>query len=284
MSPSRIVTGLLLAGLLGLAGVADARDRAPGSIGFGVPAGGLAAAGEGLASAGVYDAPTLLRSLEDGGMSLEGDTAPEKSQKKAMLYSAVLPGLGELYLGHKSRAAVFFVAEAAIWTSWFVLRAEGNSDKNRYQDWASIFAGISGNREDDDYYRRLGNYRSSDGARSYNEAVRRTARAIYPSDREAQEEYVAANGYFGADAWDWETEDAWNRYQDLYQESEDNYNNANLALGLLVLNRLVSVVDAALLGKRYNTESSDGSRSSLEWHLGVDEEGPGASLTMARTF
>jgi hypothetical protein len=44
------------------------------------------------------------------------------------------------------------------------------------------------------------------------------------------------------------------------------------------------VVDAALLGKRFNTESDDGSRSSLEWHLGVDEEGPGASVTMARTF
>ena len=38
-----------------------------------------------------------------------------KSVKKAVLFSAVLPGTGQLYAGNQSKAGIFFATEAALW-------------------------------------------------------------------------------------------------------------------------------------------------------------------------
>ena len=44
---------------------------------------------------------------------------------KAAALSALLPGLGEYYLGHRTKAKYFFGAEALTWVGFFAFRTYG---------------------------------------------------------------------------------------------------------------------------------------------------------------
>jgi len=62
---------------------------------------------------------------------------PEKKKPgRAMLLSAMVPGLGELYAGSKIKAAVFFAIEVAAWTGTAVYHAEGKDLEDQFKDFA----------------------------------------------------------------------------------------------------------------------------------------------------
>lgn len=254
----------------------------------------LAAAGAAPARAGdpaaarlvpdrVYDhREVLAASLAEEPAAVPERPAEYKDPRLAMLYSLLLPGLGEMWLGHGTRAKFFFAAEAGIWTAYGVFQVQGNHRKDLYREYAQVFAGVP-ERGDEDFYRVIGNFASSDGPFSANEQVRRQARALYPNDRARQEQYVRENGYFGDDAWEWESEEALDRYREMRRSSLDAFNNADLTLGLLVANRLVSVVDAGLLAAKWN-RSHAGGTETLSWDVGAGPEGPRATVMLARSF
>ena len=243
-------------------------------------------AGEGvlLVPDRMYDSRTVLAAAQAPGDPLQpGLRTPEgpRNGKLAMLYSLLLPGLGELYLGHQGRAAGFFVAEGAIWSGFAIFRSQGSHRRDLYREFAALHAGVPA-RDDDDFYRVIGNYVSSDGPFSANEQVRREARLLYPDDREKQDEYFQENAYVQEDGWDWGDEDTLDRYGEMRKASEDAYDRAKLTLGLLVANRLLSVLDVGILASGMNEEGEN--RSTLFWNLDAGREGPGARVTLARSF
>lgn len=59
-------------------------------------------------------------------------SAPKgKSPVKAFLYSAVIPGSGELYIG-KKRGIAFMVTEVAFWSAYFVLHGRAEDLRSNY--------------------------------------------------------------------------------------------------------------------------------------------------------
>jgi hypothetical protein len=229
----------------------------------------------------IYDARALLQAeAPDTAPAL--DVSPGgKNPKLAMLYSLVLPGLGEYYLGHTGRAKGFFVAEGAIWTSFAVFRVQGAHRRTLYKEFASAHAGVS-ERNDDEFYRIIGNFVSSDGPFSANEQVRRQARALYPNDPAQQQAFFDENAYTGDNAWQWESQDLMNRYQDLRSSSLDAFHRSDLSIGLLVANRLLSVIDAGILGAKARNAALGQAR--LSWDVTADADGPGATVTLSRAF
>ena len=168
----------------------------------------------------LYDASEVLRRAESKPGLLPAGSAQDARRKRAMLYSLILPGLGEYSLGHKGRAKVFFAAEGAIWTLFGVFRIEGSHRRDLYREFAWVHAGVP-ERGDDDFYRIIGNYDSSEGPFSANEDVRRRARALFPNDPEAQRKYFEEHAYVGDDAWSWESGDLRERYRDLRTDREE---------------------------------------------------------------
>jgi hypothetical protein len=254
-------------------------------------AAGMGLAGAGTAHAGdprllpprVYDAEALLAAAAPVAPAAAMQVSEDhKDPRKAMLLSLLLPGLGELWLGHKTRASLFFAAEAGIWTTYGVFQVQGAHRRELYKEYAEVFADVP-QREDDDFYRTIGNFIAADGPFSANEQIRRQARAIYPNDRAAQERYLQENGYFGDDAWEWDSEESFDRFKDMRSRSLASYNNADLTLGLLVANRLFSVVDAGILAAKRNRDLAERG-STFSWSLEAGPEGPGARLVLARTF
>ena len=78
-----------------------------------------------------------------GLRAVEGDADPEpaphpetrkgKSSKRAFLFSALVPGLGEWYAGSKKRGLAFLGAEAALWGMWAVWTGKGNDLEEEFR-------------------------------------------------------------------------------------------------------------------------------------------------------
>ena len=60
-----------------------------------------------------------------------------KSQKYALLMSAILPGTGEYYLGHKKRAKTFWTIEALSLGTWYYYSSEGKKLQDQYREYAT---------------------------------------------------------------------------------------------------------------------------------------------------
>lgn len=229
----------------------------------------------------LYDARSMLQGEMPEtapGLSMGQDG---KNPKLAMLYSLILPGLGEYYLGHTGRAKGFFVAEGAIWTSFAVFRIQGSHRRDLYREFAEVHAGVAP-RNDDDFYRVIGNYVSSDGPFSANEQVRRQARAIYPDNPDAQAQYFNENAYTGNNAWQWQSTQLLDRYRDLRTSSLDAYHRSDLSVGLLVANRLLSIIDAGILGAK--AQRALGDKAQLSWDVQAEPGGPSAKVILSRAF
>jgi hypothetical protein len=165
-----------------------------------------------------------------------------RSMRNALLLSLVLPGAGQQYLGYHRRARAMYVAEAAVWSVFAYYRVQGGNREDRYKEMARLFAGISGER-DDEYYKTIAYYTTST---DYNTDVMREARLRFPFDRENQKAYFDRNAYFGDDAWEWESLKKQRDYRDTRVASKESYRRSVLTTGFALLNRVVSMVDIYL--------------------------------------
>ncbi len=190
---------------------------------------------------------TIMVLLSTGSLA-----AQQKSLARAVLLSLVVPGAGELYLGYEGRAKAMFVSEVAVWGTFAGFRLQGRMREERYKELAQLFAGVEGER-DDDYYRLLSNYVSSE---DYNVDVMRQARLKYPDDREKQLEYFEANGYFGDDAWQWDDLTHMDEFEMTRTRSRQAYRRAVLTTGFAFLNRVVSMIDVYLAFRLDGVERS----------------------------
>lgn len=186
-----------------------------------------------LCAARSAQAPTAV----DEGRACVGP----KSARKAFFLSLLLPGLGQRYLGQDRRSLLYLGAEAGVWMTVGAFWLQGSMREDRYREYAEIVAGADPDRDDDEYYRNVGLYNSSD---TYNLLIRWEARALHPYDTDAQRAYYAENILPEDLAWSWPDEAAFDEYKHLRRRSKHAYRSAVNCIGLAVLNRLVSAIDA----------------------------------------
>ena len=63
-------------------------------------------------------------------------TIDNKYPGQAMLYSAIVPGLGQLYNGHIKKALLFSIVEASCWTTYYVNNEQSKDKKIEYMKFA----------------------------------------------------------------------------------------------------------------------------------------------------
>ena len=76
--------------------------------------------------------------------------------------------------------------------------------------------------------------------------------------------------------WDWQTTANRTRYRDLWVSSEQAFNNVRFAVGALIVNRIVSAINAALIVRSHNKKLTEtgwnlyfNSDQNLSYQLGV---------------
>lgn len=177
-----------------------------------------------------------------------------KSVSKAMLLSAILPGTGEIYSGNIAKGITFMTADMVI---LYNANRYGNEvdwlDKS-FKQYAYAKADIPKNRSSD-YYELLHNWKSSEEYNNYYEMLARNYFLIVNSDPDAYNEFISTHSYTGDTAWRWKSNKDWKQYRQIRKDKQTMIMNQKLAIGAAIVNRLISVIDAAIVTKAVNRKT-----------------------------
>lgn len=170
------------------------------------------------------------------------DNAKGKSIVRAAFYSALLPGLGEYYVGNRSKARVFFAVEATAWIGYLSYRVYGNWKEDDLIRFASEYADANLEGKSQEFQDWVGFYDDID---QFNSLGR-----VQDQDRP----YLVDNS---VNHWRWQSDDDKANYRHLKNSSREAFRRANFLVGLAVVNRIVSIIDAVRDAKRSNSEIKD---------------------------
>lgn len=179
--------------------------------------------------------------------SLLWSEGEERTTKKAVMFSIVLPGLGELYMGEKDDAIRAFILESGVILSYIGFNKYASILKDDYILYSHHNAGVMMGM-DEDYYNKVEWYLSRE---SYNTYLREEARRFFPNNREKQLEYIEENEIPPELDWEWE-ENKWQKYRELRKGERRAYSNASYCIAAGIVNRIISAIISARLGRNKN--------------------------------
>ena len=170
------------------------------------------------------------------------------ARKGAMLRSVVLPGWGQMHLGHSTRGIVFMSLDVLTWAGVGLSYLEGTFNRDDYRWLAVSEAGISVSGKSNDFLDDLSDFNSSF---EFNDYIHRLARYYYPDDPDAQRDYYNAHAVPDSDSWNWSSDAARNQFADRLRDSRQWFRRSMYIAAFAVVNRVVSVIDASLLDERH---------------------------------
>jgi hypothetical protein len=173
----------------------------------------------------------------------------KKNPGLAILYSILLPGMGELYAEDYSSGKYFTVADGALWGILIGMNTYAGWQKDRYEAYAVTNGGITTSGKDAAYYATIGDYSSIN---QYNDA-----QAL---NRDFGSMYNAETHY-----WSWPSTEQRKTYRGMWTASEQTYNDIRFVVGALIVNRIVSAINAVRLVSAYNKNL----QNDLTWNVSV---------------
>jgi len=235
-------------------------DATPGAAG---PAGLASALAQPSFNFRAADNGVLLAKKEKPASTTEssehlGPTlSPERAQ--TILRSLTVPGCGQATMGHTTAATVFAVAEIGIWVSYLSFSVQEHMRTDAFERTALVQGGINLRGRDEEFKRIVGSYISSD---EYNQLVvyRDAANLFYDQqghlvDPTGYQNYVAEHSLKGLDTWSWPSDEALLRYRGQRKDAQRAALRSNTALGLAIVNRLISAIHAARIGPAHTSRS-----------------------------
>ncbi len=171
------------------------------------------------------------------------------SAQSRLLYigmSALVPGSGELALGKTNRGLALLSSEILAGYGFLKTGSDMDLQKDSYMNYAHHYAGVPLGMPDR-HYQVVQNYVSSDEFNDFQDMQARNYFFIYLNDEQAYHDYMAANTYSGDESWEWQSEMHFRNYREIRRKHQKLSINHNLALGILLLNRAISMVDTALI-------------------------------------
>ncbi|MHB9012716.1 MAG: hypothetical protein ACYC49_10905 [Ignavibacteriaceae bacterium] len=186
-------------------------------------------------------------------ISFTSSTYGKKNAGLAILLSAILPGMGELYADSYSSGKYFTVADGALWGIYFGMNTYGSWLQDRYKAYAVTTGGVNAQGKGDSYYATIGDYSNID---QYNNT--QVLSGTY-------------NQMYGAQYyWNWQTDNQRKTYRNMWYSSEQAKNNLRFVVGGLILNRIASAINAARLVALFNKRQAD----ETSWNFSVDFSNP----------
>ena len=173
----------------------------------------------------------------------------KKSVGLGIVYSLLLPGMGELYADAYNIGKYFTIADGILWGTFIGMEVYSNWQENNYQTYAASNAGVDNSEKDADYYSTIANYTS---VFSYNEE-----KAL---ERNYDEMLNPETSF-----WKWNSTAERQTYRDMWTSSEQTSNDIRFVVGGLILNRIASAVNAARLVTAYNNKLKE----EVSWNFSV---------------
>ena len=204
-----------------------------------------------------------LEMMKSNVVKFDGNSETQVFVKKkvglGILYSLLLPGMGELYGGDYSTGKYFTIVEAASWLTYFGLDYYSRNEKQNYEDFAVANAGVTRTGKDNSYWANIGIYMNID---QYNSAM--------DLQWQFDEVYNRDNFY-----WKWKSNSDRAAYRNMWVASEHAKTALNYVAGAMVLNRIVSAINAVRVIKLHNKKiksvSSFGINFGVQSFAGIPE-------------
>jgi hypothetical protein len=163
--------------------------------------------------------------------------ADKKSIGLAILYSLLLPGMGELYADGYESGKYFTIAEAGLWLTFGGMKYYSNREKNNYFSFAESYGSVTNmGGKNGDYYADIGNYLNIS---DFNDDMAKQGKFDKMYNTSTHN-------------WNWNSNTDRKSYRELWTSSESWNNNIRFVVGGMILNRLVSAINAVRLTARYN--------------------------------
>ena len=201
----------------------------------------------------------------------EENLPAKKSVGLAVLYSLLLPGMGELYAEGFSSGKYFLIAEGVLWLGYAAVQVHGDELRDDARAFAVSHAGVDVTGKNDDFFVDVGNFMT---VADYNDKRLR--------DREPEKLYDPLAGY----NWRWDNDASRLTYREQRISSENMYNNRKFIGAAIVVNHIVSAINAARSAIAYNNARSDalGNLHLSTRLLGGMEQPHGVLVTVAQGF
>ncbi|GIV46070.1 MAG: hypothetical protein KatS3mg036_0888 [Ignavibacterium sp.] len=185
---------------------------------------------------------------------LPSETKTKKNAGLAIIYSLLLPGMGELYADNYSSGKYFTIAEGALWATFIGMNVYGNWQENRYKTYAQTYAGVNPDGKDEDYYATIGLYTSIETYNNEKALERR------------YDEMLNEQKFF----WKWNSTEQRKTYRSMWTSSEQTFNDVRFVVGAMLVNRLISAINAVRSVSSYNSELE----KEVSWNvsLGLDRD------------
>lgn len=164
-------------------------------------------------------------------------TQGSKSGFLAVMYSLVLPGMGELYADRFDRGKYPLIAEAGLWLGLIGVNSYGNWVENDARTYAIQHAGIEPAGKEDKFFVNIENY--SDLADYNNQRlIERRLDEVYPDEETWR--------------WSWDGEAHRLEYKDQRIFADELHNAVTFFVLGMVANRIWSAIQAGVAVKRHN--------------------------------
>jgi hypothetical protein len=175
----------------------------------------------------------------------------KKNTGLAIVYSLLLPGMGELYAESYESGKYFTIAEGALWGTYIGINTYGNWQKDRFKSFAVSNGNVNPQGKDDEYFATISEYVSIE---QYNNEKALERNFIDMLDE---------NKYY----WKWTSEDR-KTYRSMWVSSEQSFNNLRFVVGALIINRIASAINAVRLVSAYNRKQAE----ELSWNISAGVE------------
>ncbi len=223
----------------------------------------------GMVNMQTTDQPKRPPALDMDNLYEEEEEAPtgRKSVLKAFVYSAVVPGAGQLYTGSKVKAVTFFGIEAATWAGYLIFHGKGNDKTNFFNDFADLH--WSEARYTSFLFDNFQVYDDESAVDDYGNLVF----THHLPDTKTQQYYEMIGKYnqfvFGWDDVDpaiprtyvnlsTAISDHRVEYEGLRHDANVMYGRATASLIVMMANHVISGAEAALAAKHHNSKVQEG--------------------------
>jgi hypothetical protein len=196
--------------------------------------------------------------------------ADHKSISRAFLYSAAVPGLGELYAGSKIKAGLFFAIDAFCWSQYLTKHSSGIDKEDEFQAYANqhwsatrfVVSAYEG-RIDPEYKE---NHNPWTVEKYINDGDK------LPSVKDQQ--YFEMIGKYDKFMFGWDDSDPITgassnrqRYVVMRDDSNDKLTAARRWAMISLANHVLSALDAAISAKRFNKQREEFSEITVKAKL-----------------
>ena len=176
---------------------------------------------------------------------------PTKSPTKAFLYSALVPGSGQLYIGAK-RGYLQIAAEVGLLAAYFMTRSNAQNLREDYREQVRdniVFEGPTriDNWDPIEDFEHATQYENWNHPYDSEATRARTGKWYWKRDGEAFKDHPAKEV---------PASEARLEAFEMRMDANDKFQLAKTFLGIAVLNHVVSAVDARIAAKSYNKKHS----------------------------